>query len=37
MLVSSSQSGAISFGVWGIDPVLNMALNFGAAEGLIKK
>lgn len=35
MLISSSKSGAISFGVWGIDPVLNMAINFGVAEDLI--
>ena len=35
MLISSSKSGVISFGVWGIDPVLNMAINFGVAEDLI--
>lgn len=36
-LILSAQSKVISFGVWGMDPALNMALNFSVAEGLINK
>lgn len=37
MLVNSAESKILSFGVWGMDPALNMALNYAAAEELIKK
>ena len=36
-LISSAEAKELSFGVWGIDPALNMALNYAAADGLIKK
>jgi len=37
MFISSAESKAITFGVWGLDPTLNMALNFAVAEDLVKK
>ena len=37
ILISSAETKELSFGVWGIDPTLNMALNYATAEGLIKK
>lgn len=36
-LIDSANKKSISFGVWGIDPVLNMAINFAVAEGLVTK
>lgn len=36
-LTYSAEEKSISFGVWGMDPSLNMALNFATAEGLTKK
>lgn len=37
MLINSAENKMISFGVWGMDPVLNMALNFATAENLVAK
>lgn len=37
MLILSAKTKIISFGVWGMDPALNMALNMAVAEGLINK
>tara|TARA_R110002167_G_scaffold234711_1_gene439999 strand:- start:12296 stop:12745 length:450 start_codon:yes stop_codon:yes gene_type:complete len=35
VLMISADKKELSFGVWGIDPSLNMALNYANSEGLI--
>jgi hypothetical protein len=37
VLMTSAEKKELSFGVWGIDPSLNMALNYANAEGLIEQ
>jgi hypothetical protein len=37
MLINSAEKKELSFGVWGIDPSLNMALSYANSEGLIDK
>jgi hypothetical protein len=37
VLMDSADKKELSFGVWGIDPSLNMALNYASAEGLIEQ
>jgi hypothetical protein len=36
-LIESSVRKEILFDVWGIDPALNLSLQFGVAEGLIER
>ena len=37
MLINSAESKELSFGVWGMDPALNMALNYAVGDGLVHK
>jgi hypothetical protein len=36
-IVKSAEDKKLTFGVWGIDPALNMALNYATADGLINR
>lgn len=37
MLLASANQNQILFGVWGVDPAVNISLQFAEAEGLISK
>jgi hypothetical protein len=37
VLLESAKNGRILFGVWGIDPAVNISLQFSEAENLITK
>jgi|SRR5690554_51520 len=37
VLMESAKHKKVLFGVWGVDPAVNLALQFSLAEGLIKR
>ncbi|MCB2385462.1 hypothetical protein [Thalassolituus alkanivorans] len=37
MLLESANQNQILFGVWGVDPAVNISLQYAEAEGLISK
>lgn len=36
-LLESSSEGRMVFGIWGVDPAVNISLQFAEAEGLVDK
>ena len=37
VLINASKNGGLNISVWGMDPSLNSAIQFGLAEGLLEK